>query len=57
MYSVDLNSDIGESFGAYKLGDDEAIIRHITAANAARGWDGVSHADGMGAIRWLWTGW
>ena len=44
MYSVDLNSDIGESFGAYKLGDDEAIIRHITA-------------DGMGAIRWLWTGW
>ena len=40
MYSVDLNSDIGESFGAYKLGDDEAIIRHITAANAACGWHG-----------------
>ena len=40
MYSIDLNSDIGESFGAYKLGDDEAIIRHITAANAACGWHG-----------------
>ena len=22
MYKIDLNSDIGESFGAYKLGDD-----------------------------------
>ena len=23
MYSIDLNSDMGESFGAYKLGGDE----------------------------------
>ena len=38
MFSVDLNSDIGESFGAYKLGDDEAILQHITAANVACGW-------------------
>ncbi|MBS5284195.1 MAG: 5-oxoprolinase subunit PxpA [Clostridiales bacterium] len=40
MYSIDLNSDIGESFGAYRLGDDEAIIPCITAANAACGWHG-----------------
>ena len=26
MHSVDLNSDIGESFGSYKLGDDEEIV-------------------------------
>ena len=38
MYSVDLNSDIGESFGAYKLGDDTEILKHITAANVACGW-------------------
>ncbi|MBS5636069.1 MAG: LamB/YcsF family protein, partial [Dorea sp.] len=38
MYSIDLNSDIGESFGAYKLGDDEAILQQITAANVACGW-------------------
>ncbi|MDO4620246.1 MAG: 5-oxoprolinase subunit PxpA [Lachnospiraceae bacterium] len=38
MFSVDLNSDIGESFGAYKLGDDDAILQHITACNVACGW-------------------
>ena len=27
MYQVDLNSDMGESFGAYKLGGDEEIIK------------------------------
>ena len=29
MYSIDLNSDMGESFGAYKLGGDEEIIKYI----------------------------
>ncbi|MDD3218263.1 MAG: LamB/YcsF family protein [Lachnospiraceae bacterium] len=38
MYSVDLNSDMGESFGAYKLGGDEEIIKYVTAANVACGW-------------------
>ncbi len=38
MYSVDLNSDMGESFGAYKLGGDEDIIQYVTAANVACGW-------------------
>ena len=33
MHSVDLNSDIGESFGSYKLGDDEEILKYVTAAN------------------------
>lgn len=35
--SVDLNSDLGESFGAYQLGHDEAILPHITSANIACG--------------------
>jgi UPF0271 protein len=36
--SIDLNCDIGESFGAYKLGLDEEVIKHITSANIACGW-------------------
>ena len=37
MYKVDLNSDIGESFGAYKMGDDAAIMNAVTSANVACG--------------------
>jgi len=36
-YKVDLNSDIGESFGAYKLGMDEEIVKYISSANIACG--------------------
>jgi UPF0271 protein len=35
--AVDLNSDLGESFGAYTLGDDSTILRLITSANVACG--------------------
>lgn len=35
---VDLNSDIGESFGSYVLGLDEDVIKHVTSANIACGW-------------------
>ncbi|MEX3011366.1 5-oxoprolinase subunit PxpA [Hoeflea sp. TYP-13] len=38
--SVDINCDMGESFGLYRLGDDEAIIPHITQANVACGFHG-----------------
>ncbi|MBZ4654170.1 MAG: hypothetical protein JG781_1509 [Peptococcaceae bacterium] len=34
---VDLNSDLGESFGAYTLGMDEAVLGVITSANIACG--------------------
>lgn len=27
MYTVDLNSDLGESFGNYKIGNDDKIDR------------------------------
>ena len=40
MYRVDLNSDMGESFGAYRIGCDEEVIKYITAANVACGWHG-----------------
>ena len=37
MYKIDLNSDIGESFGAYCMGDDEAVMDAVTSANVACG--------------------
>lgn len=38
MYRVDLNSDLGESFGRYTLGNDDKIIPLITSANVACGY-------------------
>ena len=38
MYRVDLNSDLGESFGRYTIGNDEKIIPLITSANVACGY-------------------
>lgn len=38
MYLVDLNSDLGESFGRYTLGNDDKIIPLITSANVACGY-------------------
>ncbi len=35
---IDLNSDLGESFGAYTMGLDSQVIPHITSANVACGY-------------------
>jgi UPF0271 protein len=35
---MDLNCDMGESFGGYKLGLDEEVIKYISSANVACGW-------------------
>ena len=37
MYKVDLNSDLGESFGRYTIGNDDKIIPLISSANIACG--------------------
>jgi UPF0271 protein len=37
MKKIDLNSDLGESFGAYTIGLDSEVIRHVTSANIACG--------------------
>jgi 5-oxoprolinase (ATP-hydrolysing) subunit A len=62
MKAIDINSDVGESFGAYKLGMDEEVIKYITSANIACGWHAgdpsvmektvkmaVEHGVGVGA--------
>ena len=37
MGTVDLNADLGESFGVWKLGDDDAMLDVVTSANVACG--------------------
>src|SRR3989442_1061557 len=59
---VDLNADMGESYGRWTLGDDEALMPHLTSANIACGFHGgdphvmrttvalaVEHGVGIGA--------
>ena len=37
MGTVDLNADLGESFGVWRLGDDDAMLDVVTSANVACG--------------------
>mgnify|MGYP000895072097 CR=1 FL=1 len=48
----DLNCDVGESFGAWVMGNDAEVMRHVTSANIACG----VHASDPGVMRrtaWL----
>lgn len=38
MFRIDMNSDLGESFGLYKIGMDEEITKYVTSANIACGY-------------------
>ena len=40
MLSVDLNCDMGESFGAFKIGNDEALMQYVSSVNIACGFHG-----------------
>ena len=40
MITIDLNADMGESFGAYTIGADEAVMTSISSANVACGYHG-----------------
>lgn len=37
MKTVDLNADVGESYGAWKMGNDAALMPHLTSVNIAAG--------------------
>lgn len=48
MRAIDINSDLGESFGAWSMGDDAAMLDIVTSANVACGF----HAgDPAGILR------
>jgi UPF0271 protein len=44
---IDINSDVGESFGAYSIGNDAGLFRSITSANVAAGF----HAGDPSVLR------
>jgi len=45
---IDLNADVGESLGTWRLGDDEAMLDVVTSANVACGF----HAGDSLTLRW-----
>ncbi len=47
MNSIDLNCDMGESFGAWRMGDDEALMEWVSSVNVACGF----HAGDASVIR------
>jgi len=47
VVAIDLNSDLGESFGVWKLGDDAAMLELVTSANVACGF----HAGDPSTLR------
>ncbi|WP_405080276.1 LamB/YcsF family protein [Paenibacillus chitinolyticus] len=47
MVSIDLNCDMGESYGAYRFGRDEELLESISSANIACGF----HAGDPGVMR------
>lgn len=40
MKRIDLNSDLGESFGAYTIGNDSEVLKYVSSANVACGMHG-----------------
>ncbi|SMO45845.1 5-oxoprolinase subunit PxpA [Melghirimyces algeriensis] len=46
MFRIDLNCDLGESFGAYKMGRDAEIVPYVTSVNIACGF----HAGDPGVM-------
>jgi hypothetical protein len=58
MTTIDINCDMGESYGAWKMGADAAVMPLISSANIACGFHGgdpatIRHGEGS---RWT-TAW
>ncbi|MDT0450031.1 LamB/YcsF family protein [Streptomyces hesseae] len=47
--SMDLNADLGEGFGRWRLTDDDALLSVVTSANVACGF----HAGDPSTMRWV----
>jgi 5-oxoprolinase (ATP-hydrolysing) subunit A len=51
MVSIDLNSDLGESYGAWKMGDDAALLGVVSSANVACGFHAGDPAGLLKTVR------
>lgn len=49
---IDINVDMGESFGRYTLGDDQALMAYVTSANIATGFHAGDPLVLDQTIRW-----
>lgn len=51
MFYVDLNCDLGESYGLFKIGNDSEVLKHITSANIACGYHAGDHNVMMDSVK------
>jgi UPF0271 protein len=51
MLSIDINSDLGESFGAWTMGDDAAMLDIVSSANVACGFHAGDPAGILKTLR------
>ena len=51
MKNIDINSDLGESFGAYTMGNDADVLRYVTSANIACGFHASDPLTMQKAVR------
>ena len=51
MKTIDLNCDMGESYGRWRMGDDAAIMPLVTSANIAAGFHGGDPATIRNSVR------
>lgn len=51
MATIDLNSDLGESFGAWRMGDDAAMLAIVSSANIACGFHAGDPAGILSVLR------
>lgn len=51
MKTIDLNCDMGESYGHWRMGDDAAIMPFVTSANIAAGFHGGDPATIRKTVR------
>lgn len=49
--TIDLNSDLGESFGQWRMGDDSAILQVVSSANVACGFHAGSPAGILATLK------
>jgi len=51
MTTIDLNADLGESFGAYQIGNDRDLLKIVSSANIACGFHGGDPSVMHGTIQ------
>ncbi|MDQ1003251.1 UPF0271 protein [Neobacillus niacini] len=51
MSYIDINCDLGESYGVFKIGNDKEVLKHISSANIACGYHAGDHNVMMETIQ------